>query len=246
MIVVAIVDFDNYFPKQIGDYPETYLQSFFTYVIDKIISEKYNVERIIIRLYGGWYKECRYTQKASQLQIKLQSISIFPIIVANKRIDGTIEMAEQQYGVNHTWYNTFQEKAGLQKVKINWEKTSEHCTHKAPSCPVKVMTNFMKDRKHQCSTQGCGTIQEEVFFRREQKMVDTMMTCDIITYSAEKDIGSLYIYSDDIDLFPAIAICNAKYPGTLISLVMKNRKMLDEYRNILSDFNTNVTLCNIL
>lgn len=117
---VVIVDFDNFFPRQMSEYPAERLESFFNAIISDIINNNKDISEIIIRLYGGWYQGNGYSKKASELQATLQGISLFPIIINNVRIIGSLEMAEQMYGVNHTWTNTFQEKAGIQKVKIDW------------------------------------------------------------------------------------------------------------------------------
>lgn len=234
---VVIVDFDNFFPRQMSEYPAERLESFFNSIISDIINNNKDISEIIIRLYGGWYQGNGYSKKASELQATLQGISLFPIIINNVRIIGSLEMAEQMYGVNHTWTNTFQEKAGIQKVKIDWTRTGDSCTHSAPTCPVKILSNFIKNSSHQCLNIGCSTIQSNVFFRREQKIVDTMMTCDVLSFSEESDVNTIYIISDDIDLFPSIALSKAKNSETKIIMAIKNQRLLSQYQSILSIFN---------
>lgn len=234
---VVIVDFDNFFPRQMSEYPAERLESFFNAIISDIINNNKDISEIIIRLYGGWYQGNGYSKKASELQATLQGISLFPIIINNVRIIGSLEMAEQMYGVNHTWTNTFQEKAGIQKVKIDWTRTGDSCTHSAPTCPVKILSNFIKNSSHQCSNIGCSTIHSNVFFRREQKIVDTMMTCDVLSFSEESDVNTIYIISDDIDLFPSIALSKAKNSETKIIMAIKNQRLLSQYQSILSIFN---------
>lgn len=226
-------------------YSEELLKSFFMDVINNCLNDNVNVSCITIRLYGGWYQGNAYSQKASQLQVALQSMNIFPFIDGEQRIEGSISLAEQQYGIAQTWYNTYQEKRGIQNVKIDWAHTGEGCSHTSPSCPIKMLHNFIKDKRYQCPTSGCGIISSEIFYRREQKMVDTMMTCDIITYCAEEDISAIYIISDDTDLFPAIAISKTKNPTKNITLLIKNLQMKDQYQSILAQFSTNVKLLTI-
>lgn len=240
MKAVIILDFDNYFPKQMSEYPAVRLESFFSSIISEILKTDMLVSEIIIRLYGGWYQGTGYSKKASELQIALQGISLFPIFYKNKRINGLIEIAEQMYGINYTWLDTFQEKVGLQKVKIDWTRTGNSCTHSAPTCPVKILSNFIQNKNHHCSNLGCGVVQSDVFYRREQKLIDTMMTCDVISYTEEIDVASVYVVSDDIDLFPSIALSKAKSPSKRIVMVIKNQLMYSKYQNILSTFNAEV------
>lgn len=243
MRTIVIVDFDNFFPQQMSEYNSTQLETFFNLRIQEILAVHPETERIDIRLYGGWYKNNGYSNKASELQTILQSISIFPLLIENnKKVDGVIELAEHMNGVPYVWTNTFQEKAGLQKVRIDWTKTGESCTHASPSCPVKILSNFIRNRNHQCSNSGCSTIHSDVFFRREQKMIDTMMTCDIMSFSEESDVNSIYIISDDTDLFPAIALSRTKNPETGIVMGIKNSQSLSYYRSILNQFNAETKL----
>lgn len=245
MDIIIVIDFDNYFPKQMSEYPHTLIESFFMDVINTCISDQKNIENIIIRLYGGWYHGNVYSQKASELQVKLQPINLFPILKDGNRINGNVELAEQQFGIGRIWYNTYQEKRGIQKVKIDWTQISDGCTRSSAHCPVKILQSFTKHKSHCCPTSGCTTINEDVFVRKEQKMVDTMMTCDIITYSAEENVGAIYVISDDTDMFPAVAISKTKNPDKSINIIMKNAQLLCQYQTILSPFNINIKLITI-
>lgn len=242
MDIIVITDFDNFFPKPMSEYSAAVLETFFLDVINVCLNDNVNVTGITIRLYGGWYQGNAYSQKASQLQVTLQSMSIFPVIKKGQYIGGCISLAEQQYGVTQTWYNTFQEKRGIQKVTVDWTHIGTGCSQTSPNCPVKVLQNFIKNKSHQCPHAGCGTIQSEVFIRREQKMVDTMMACDIITYCAEENIAAIYAISDDTDLFPAIAISKIKNPTKSITVLMKNTQKYNQYQSVLSQFGANVKL----
>ena len=182
--IVIIVDFDNYFPGQLQNYTIQELESFFTKIINLIFSEHNDTHNIIIRLYGGWYQENVYTQKASLLATYLQQIDIFPIITDTGKVDGSVAIAEQQYGLDFVWYNTFQKKAGLQKVLIDHTKESQICSSNSEQCPVRILQKFIKNKERLCNNNGCNTKHQEILYRKEQKMVDTMMTCDVITYSS--------------------------------------------------------------
>lgn len=238
--VVVIVDFDNYFPGQLQNYTIQELESFFTKIINVIFSEHNDTNNICIRLYGGWYQEYVYTQKASLLATYLQQINIFPIIINSRKIDGSIVIAEQQFGLDFVWYNTFQKKAGLQKVLIDHSKESQTCSSNSGLCPVRILQKFIKNKERPCNNVGCTTKHQEILYRKEQKMVDTMMTCDVITYSSEPTIKAIYIASDDVDLFPCIAISKVRHSDKEITLLMKNGMQEPLYSNILSNCNAKV------
>ena len=71
-------------------------------------------------------------------------------------------------------------------------------------------------------------------------MVDAMMVCDIISFSESEDVESIYILTDDVDLFPALAICRSKRQSLDIRLGIVNGRNVDIYREYLSSFNIKV------
>ena len=237
-----IVDFDNFFPKNMNDYSIEEMNVFFDRIVEIILQRFNNISFVNIRLYGGWYKGVNFTQKASMLSSMLANVRIFPVIVENKIISGTIEMVHSQYGLDgYIWYDTYREKAGLQKFRIDSSKMGEHCSSNENVCAVKILEKFVRKQK-MCQNAGCTTVQQNVFIRREQKMIDTMMACDIIAYGGEENIFSIFIVSDDVDIFPSIALCNKKNPQMELTLVVKNNLLQTQYASIMSSFNTKVVL----
>ena len=177
---------------------------------------------------------------ASDVQTKVQQIDLFPIIRGDKKYDGSIEVVSTQYGLSEVWYNTLQEKAGIPRLRIDEKHQDNACEQRKNICPVHILQKFLQKKTTICKNSGCNTEHSKVFYRREQKMVDTMMTCDIITYSAEEDVTSLYIVSDDIDLFPGIAISKVKNNSIDINLLVRTHKTKQAYQQILSTYNINI------
>lgn len=239
---VVIVDFDNFFPKNMNDYSIEEVDAFFSNVVDLILQQRPKVSFVNFRLYGGWYKGVSFTQKASALSSMLAYVDVFPIIIGDEKVDGTIDMIYSQYGLDDfVWYDTFREKAGLQKFRIDRSKMGIHCASNESVCAVKILDKFVRKQK-MCQNIGCTTIQQEVFVRREQKMIDTMMACDVIALSDEKDISAMYIVSDDIDIFPSIALCKKWNPKIELTLIIKNNLSQPQYSSVLSNFDTKVVL----
>lgn len=240
--VVVIVDFDNFFPKNMNDYSVEEINAFFNSIIETILRQFDDISFINIRLYGGWYKGVSFTQKASVLSSMLANVNIFPVFIENKKVNGSLNMVQSQYGLDgYVWYDTYREKAGLQKFRIDSSKMGEHCTSNENVCAVKILDKFIRKQK-MCQNAGCTIVQQNVFIRREQKMIDTMMACDIIAYGGEENISSIVIVSDDIDIFPSIALCNKRNPQMELTLVIKNNQSQAQYSSVLSPFNTKVVL----
>ena len=107
-------------------------------------------------------------------------------------------------------------------------------------CPVRILQKFIKNKERLCNNNGCTTKHQEILYRKEQKMIDTMMTCDVITYSSEPTVKAIYIASDDVDLFPCIAISKVRNVDKEITLLMKNGLQEPLYSNILSNCNAKV------
>lgn len=57
-------------------------------------------------------------------------------------------------------------------------------------------------------------------------------------------IGGVYIASDDIDLFPAIALGRNINNSMPLFLLVLNKKRFDYYSATLSDFNIKIRNCN--
>lgn len=238
---IVIIDFDNYFRGSFMTITQEQYINLFTNVIDDILQKHdNNISEILVRLYGGWYQDHNLTNMASDVQTKVQQIDLFPIIRGNKKYDGSIEVVSTQYGLSEVWYNTLQEKAGIPRLRIDEKHQDNACEQRKNICPVHILQKFLQKKTTICKNPGYNTEHRKVFYRREQKMVDTMMTCDIITYSAEEDVTSLYIVSDDIDLFPGIAISKVKNNSIDINLLVRTHKTKQAYQQILSTYNINI------
>ena len=204
------------------------------------------MKNIIIRIYGGWYQDDTLTNRASQLLsiLKLISDGIFPVVIEQRKIEGSIDMVFSLFKVSHVWYNTYQERSGLPKLRIAHANVGDHCSMNKNSCPVHILSRFTRAKSKLCHVDGCLTKQDDVFIQRTQKMVDTMMACDVLSFCEEQNVGGVYIASDDIDLFPAIALGRNINNSMPLFLLVLNKKRFDYYSATLSDFNIKIRNCN--
>lgn len=240
--VFVIIDFDNFFPQPILEIPTYKIELIFTEIVNDIVANVDDVQNIIIRVYGGWYQNDTLTNRASHLLSVLEQINddIFPIIKNGKKIEGTVDMVFSLFKDSHIWYNTYQERSGLPRLRIAHEKMGDHCSMNKNSCPVHILLRFTRDKRKLCHIDGCLTRQEDVFIQKTQKMVDTMMACDIVSFCNEQDVGGVYIVSDDIDLFPAIALGRNINNSVDLFLGVLNKRRFSYYSGILSDFNIKI------
>lgn len=242
--VVILIDFDNIFPLPIGQYSFDSINSKISHAISLAQGRVPDVERVLIRLYGGWYEHTALTARASGVSVLLPSLnSSFPIISSETIIYGNIELATQLYDHQFIWYNSYREHNGLPKLRVNSEALGSECeTHKS-TCPVRILERFTATKIRKCINDGCNTKHGEVFFSRAQKYVDTMIACDIITLCMQDEIKGVFVFSDDEDHFPAMAVArDVLSTKAILGLFILNAQNKDNYESFLSPFDIEVTL----
>ena len=206
--VAILVDFDNAFPRPMNMYTNADIQRVIDFAVNTARADVPDVEKFVIRLYGGWYQQNSLTARASAVSSYLPGLNmVFPIIAQPSRlIHGIIELATQLYSHPFVWYNSYREHYGLHSLRVNTSAMSDKCAANENTCPVKILKKFTEKKSRVCHHDGCDTVHSNVFFERTQKYVDTMMTCDIITLGSDKEVAGIYVMSEDVDLFPAFAV----------------------------------------
>lgn len=195
MIFTLLVDYDNL------DY-KIKSQSL-VYLADKLLHKfspfEIRQKNVTIRLYGGWYESEKITRKAQNLSVEIAKD--FPRIVLlsdNKtNVIVTIELALSLKAIPQTaLFNTYRRNgfpSGLQAQ----DPMTKGCSN--ANCPVVHVYEFFQ--KGKCSS--CNAIRpENIIFRQEQKLVDTMLTSDMISLGqTEREFS---IVSSDDDFWPGI------------------------------------------
>jgi uncharacterized LabA/DUF88 family protein len=249
MKYIFFIDFDNWFTKRdLSLYSAQQLQFEFKEIIETSvdISLLNNSDEIELRLYSGWYQESLLTQKASILLEKMPLIKLFPIITSKRIIiKGNIILVDTLAQVpKYVWRNTLKEKKGLSYVRVNNDKLNETCFGNKENCPPQILKRISKNKKHSCRVDGCDSLNSDLFVKTEQKMVDTMIACDIITYSMEHDVGKIVVVSDDIDHFPALAVASQNKlrfeTNCVFEVLIKNSRSQSSYQTIMSNFSINI------
>ena len=194
--MIILVDYDNieYSIRRRG----------ITHVVNRIVSKidlaEINSNRHIhIRLYGGWYEHSRFTHQAQILSADI--LSSFPnVALLSDNHTNAIVNCELAYSIladptNHL-FNTYRPRGIPSGLKARHPST---CSCSTPNCPIIETYNFLQNKI--CSI--CNSIRpEDIFYRGEQKLVDTMLTSDLIFSSNQ--IANLGIVSSDDDFWPGI------------------------------------------
>lgn len=231
---IIIIDYNNVFTCD-SCTPEE-IEITLNDVINRALNNSSQIDEFYIRIYGGWYQNEMLTDRGSDVMLKFSQINPIPNLYENRRIKGNIEFVEQIYGVDFSWKNTYREKAGPRLI-IRKDKHNSHCTNNKEKCPVEILAKFTKHNARICNVEGCQTKNMDVFSQIGQKMVDTMMVCDILTYGEEEDTEFIYVLTDDVDLYPSLVLCCCKNPHVNLFVGTRNNKYQKEQNIISNNFN---------
>lgn len=204
--VAVLVDADNVFKTE-------YLDSGIgavTHEINRFVALGLRMDsatrEISIRFYGGWKTENVFTNRASRLQQVIGSIPLFPFRHPTMGIiRGSVTLATSLIvEPSLVWETTFKVHAGLRRVRLAEAPCFETCSRTSVECPVRQFVKFTKKSGKSCPAEGCSVKNEDVFKAAEQKMVDTMIACDLLSLSVDNSVSAVGVLSEDSDLLPAI------------------------------------------
>lgn len=157
-----------------------------------------------VRLYGGWYEGEEMSQLSQKLSVKVQndfpkliripSSSGQPCII-NTTVELALALLEEPA---HHLFNTYRKKGKPRNVRV---ETPENIGCKNIGCALPAARKLLKTGN--CPIDNCSTIRTPLVYRHEQKIVDTMLTCDLI-YIAQKQYDYLLLISEDDDFLPPI------------------------------------------
>lgn len=160
-----------------------------------------------IRLYGGWYAHAGLTKKGTRLSQEIGST--FPIPLMGS--DGTrrylrCEIASALLSSpSDVFYATLRQRVGMRSRLA--AKSPTWCSNPG-GCTIQAAVRWSKGS---CSVAGCSVASNEAFEYHEQKLVDTLLCCDLVHLSLVQN-DPIYIVSDDDDMTPAILMASKYAP----------------------------------
>jgi uncharacterized LabA/DUF88 family protein len=193
------------------------------HIISKIISridprEVSSGNRVLARLYGGWYENNNFTRRAQILSTDIRS-SFPSVLTLSDNTTQVIVNCELAFSMladptNHL-FHTYRPRGIPEGLKVLHPKTVG-CND--PKCPLVTTYDFITNDV--CNL--CGNIRpRDLFYRGEQKLVDTMLTSDLI-YSVNQP-SNLCIVSSDDDFWPGI-ITTLNMGKRVVQLHTRNRQ----------------------
>jgi uncharacterized LabA/DUF88 family protein len=242
-----LIDFDNYFGSNTIRINSESLEYSFSELVNIAESLFKDIEYIEIRLYGGWFYETSLTKQASIIQQLLPDVRVFPKVKKGKIIHGSINLVSTLYEIpDFVWHYSYKETNGIKRVRINYDTIDTKCNENRNSCPKFILHKFTEGKDRKCAVNGCENIQKNVFKGIEQKMVDTLIACDVLSFSEDVNLNGLILVSDDQDLLPSLALAVRKTIGKVapqsFTLAIRNEQKYDFIRNYLRPFRIQTVL----
>lgn len=157
-----------------------------------------------VRIYGGWYEGTQITRLAEKVTIEIQED--FPKVIRLHAPSGdrifistNAELAVallQEPG--HHLFNTYRRKGKPTNVRVA-NPSIIGCMRSDCILP-KVKSILSKGR---CPIDGCSVAEDNLIYRHEQKIVDTMLSCDLV-HAATGVSDRVILISGDDDFLPPL------------------------------------------
>lgn len=195
--MIVLVDYDN-LPRRERDKGLVYLAE---RIVEVVTARQTPTSgRISLKIYGGWYGRGALTPRGQALSA--EATANFPRVVSlpdGRRVPIGSELA---YGLEieptrHLW-RTYRPREPALDVMCHTPMEAG-CTN--TSCPLVPMEAFITSGV--CSAAGCSIGVPDFLYRTQQKLVDTMLTADLI-HLALADSRNICLVSSDHDLWPGV------------------------------------------
>lgn len=209
-----LLDYDNLslIDKQRG------LLSVIEKILSKIQNDIIDKTNVHVRLYGGWYDKNNITQRAQKLSSEI--LADFPTVV-NPPItaNNVVVNVELAYSMliapKEHLLETYRIRGYPADLQCDIPR-NHGCT--SQNCPINHIYEFINFQK--CKGQCCSIIPSDILYRGEQKLVDSMITNDLLFLVMDNSKPIVIVSSDD-DFWPSIRTALA-LSTNLIHLHTKN------------------------
>ncbi len=195
-----LVDYDNLPPIE----TRRGVLSIVTKILNTIGASRLTAHpRVRFKLYGGWYELSRMTRRAQLLSEEVRRV--FPRAVPVTATTGAVSpivAVELAQGIEidprAVIENTFRTRELPSGLRCDLPPFT-NCVSPG-ACPLAHFAQFISAS---CPERGCRVEPKQIMGRDEQKLVDGMLTADLI-YSAVRRQADVGIVSSDDDLWPGI------------------------------------------
>ncbi len=157
-----------------------------------------------VRIYGGWYEDCTLTRRAQDLAVALAQEFPAAIRVPDNaggicRISATAELAVASLEEpSHHLFDTYRKKGKPSNLRVQ-KPEDVGCVD--PTCPLPLVKKVLK--RGTCPNALCVVGASDLVYRHEQKIVDTLLACDMV-FAPMQNYDHLVLISGDDDFLPPL------------------------------------------
>jgi len=201
IVLAVFIDYDNLLPAQktagiLGVVTKALIQL----PLDGDI----NRAKCDVRIYGGWYEGAQITRLAQDviIEIQLDFPTVIRLPVDSGEYIKVTTNAELAVALmkepGHHLFNTLRRRERPGNIRVE-EPNNVGCTDL--DCVLPLVKKLLN--KGSCPKASCGVTAGKLIYRQEQKIVDTMLTCDLI-HAATEPVHKVILVSGDDDFLPPL------------------------------------------
>ena len=105
------------------------------------------------------------------------------------------------------------------------------------ACSARRLAGWTEGPRKVCPTPECNVTYADAFFGSEQKMIDALLSMDLIDMVTSSQMSAVAVVSDDTDFIPALLYAAQRGEGQVISI--RRRKLDDLLADLLADAGVN-------
>ena len=157
-----------------------------------------------VRLYGGWFQHAKQSRLAQSLASEIAMTFPRPVVVTDAtghiRVMARVELAyalecDPRSPLPHT-FRTRNAPANLRAKSLPYVGCGS-----PTACSLSAIVSLFANNR--CPKQGCSAGIDAILERAEQKLVDGMLTADLLHFSTRAQEPIAVVSSDD-DLWPGL------------------------------------------
>lgn len=218
---LVLVDYDNAFPPG-RDMSEDEIAVEVGRWLQELASRHVRLGRFDVRLYGGWYDDRDLSRHGSDVARVMAKMPEFPMVLQGGRIvRGAINLAASPIASASgiPLYGTYRRRGGPPRIRSR-QPHPDACVQTDESCPAAILRSFTKSARRECPVTTCSTVASEAFEVHEQKMVDTLLSTDIlIAGRAQSGYSMIVVVSGDSDFLPPLMAASVDGEVALVQLL---------------------------
>jgi hypothetical protein len=194
------------------------------------------IDDIFLRLYGGWYDDKGLSKNGTIISQEIQRN--FPIPVSSqgkikRRIHCELASSLVDFKSDVLLF-TVRRRRGMRTKHA--AALPSGCINTG-ACTLPAVFQWTRGR---CPETNCPVLAEDAFSYTEQKLVDTLLCCDLLALAERNPPLALFVISDDDDMIPAFLHASSK--GAAIHQLRMRPQTVAVYEPLLRHWNVTTVL----